>query len=357
MNMVISPLGQGLFHRAMSQSGGMTTKPPTSARGLANSTIERVIRYKEGVDASTATQRRINMENDGTLEDYLRATGAKDFFLAIIKYGSIGTYDGIQDGTVIPEGGWIPTIQAGKHNKVPIILGSNEYETKPFMPLYGPYVKTLYGVPSGSYNWFNLINVLRKDMPLTINDVLPTQADHELYEIAGYYGSRNWKAKFVDTVARELTKVQDGVYAYLFKWGGIGSGPEPFDFIYGAGHAAEIPFFFGADQGLFGYPFVPENEAGRKDLQRAMMAYLAQFARTGNPNDSGSGLPVWLEWSNNPGAFKAIVFDADLNQALIGMTDEELTIQGVWAELTAAVSSLPANAQGAAWFFQWSVPW
>ena len=88
----------------------------------------------------------------------------------------------------------------------------------------------------------------------------------------------------MDTVAHELAKVQDDVYAYLFKWGGIGSGPSPFDFIYGAGHAAEIPFFFGADQGLFGYPFVPANEAGRKDLQHAMMEYLANFAWTGNPN-------------------------------------------------------------------------
>ena len=206
-------------------------------------------------------------------------------------------------------------------------------------------------MPSGPYTWFNLINVLRKDLPITVDDVLPTQHDKDIYELTGYYGSQNWKAKFVDTVAHELAKVQDDVYAYLFKWGGIGSGPSPFDFIYGAGHASEIAFFFGGDQGLFGYPFVPANEAGRKDLQHAMMEYLANFAYTGNPNDDfsfhtqwkkwshSSRLPKWKEWSNHPGAPKAIVFDADLDHAQIKMMNEELTIEGVTAAFEAAMTA------------------
>ena len=368
MNMVISPLGKGLFHRAMSESGGMATVTAASARLSANDYIEKLIRFKENVDAATATARRIAMETDGTLEAYLRATTAGDLFLAILKYGSVPTFSAIEDGTVMPVGGWIPAIKAGKYNKMPIILGSNEYESKSFMPLYGPAFKPL-GVPSGSYTWFNLINVLRQDMPITVNQVLPTQADEDLYELTGYYGSRNWKAKFVDTVAHELAKVQDDVYAYLFKWGGIGSGPSPFDFIYGAGHAAEIPFFFGSNQGLFGYPFVPANEAGRKDLQHAMMEYLKHFAWTGNPNhyfpcppwlkkwSHVTCLPRWKEWSNDPGAPKAIVFDADFDRAHIAMMTEELTVEGVTAELNAAINALPSNAQYVARFFQFSKPW
>jgi len=355
MNMVVSSRGKDLFHRAMSQSGGMTTKTPAIARGLANGTIERVLRYKEGLSAAEAAQRRIDMENAGTLEAYLRSTDAKTFFLAIIKYGTIGTYDGIQDGMVIPAGGWIATIREGKHNMVPIILGSNEYESKAFMPLYGPTVKSYFAVPSSTYSWFNLIDVLKGN--LTLDAVLPTQADRDLYEIAGKYGSRNWRAKFVDTLANELAQVQDNVYAYLFKWGGIGSGPSPFDFIYGAGHAMEIPFFFGEDQDLFGYSFTPQNETGRKDLQAAMMEYLAQFVRTDNPNPLGSNLPLWEEWSNGAGAPKAIVFDADPQQKQIAMTSEELTVQGVTAELLGAINPLPPNAKAAALFFQWQAPW
>jgi len=266
----------------------------------------------------------------------------------------------------------MPAIKAGKYNKVPIILGANEYESKSFMPLYYSYVKPL-GVPSGSHTWFDLIHVLRKDTTplLTVDDVLPTQHDKDIYELTGYYGSQNWKAKFVDTVAHELAKVQDDVYAYLFKWGGVGSGPSPFDFIYGAGHAAEIPFFFGSDQGLFGYPFVPANEAGRKQLQYAMMKYLANFAWTGNPNHDFpcspwlqkwshfKYLPRWKEWSNDPGAPKAIVFDADFNHAQITMMNEELTIEGVTTAFEAAMTNknLTALEKAAARIFQFSKAW
>ncbi len=372
MNMVISPLGKGLFHRAMSESGGMVTLPTASGRLQANDIIEKLIRFKEGVDAATAKTRRIAMETDGTLEAYLKAATGGDLFLAILKYGSVPTFPAVEDGTVMPVGGWIPAIQAGKYNKMPIILGSNEYESKSFMPLYGSaVVKPFFGVPSGPYTWFNLINVLRKDLPITIDDVLPTQHDKDIYELTGYYGSQNWKAKFVDTVAHELVKVQDDVYAYLFKWGGIGSGPSPFDFIYGAGHASEIDFFFGDGQGLFGYPFVPANEAGRKDLQHAMMEYLKHFAWTGNPNhyfpsspwlqnwSHFSYLPKWKEWSNDPGAPKAIVFNADLDHAQIGMMTDELTIEGVTAALEAAMTAkgLTPLEKAAARFFQFSKPW
>ncbi|MBI5968584.1 MAG: hypothetical protein HY882_12110 [Deltaproteobacteria bacterium] len=63
----------------------------------------------------------------------------------------------------------------------------------------------------------------------------------------------------MNTVAHELAKLQDNVYAYFFEWGGIGSGPSPFDFTYGSGHEAEIPFFFGNDKGLFGPSFCPRQ--------------------------------------------------------------------------------------------------
>lgn len=370
MNMVISPVGDGLFHRAMSESGGMYTKSTAYARGAADKTIEQVIRYLEGVDGPTAKARRLAMESTGTLDAYLRAIDAGKFFRAVFAFtGTLPTYDGIEDGTVIPVGGWIPAIRAGHYNHVPIILGSNQYETKAFMPLYGPTVKLFFGVPSGLYSYFNLIDVLKGHLkadhtPFTLADVLPLEHDQHLYEISGYYGSRNWKAKYVDTVAHELAQVQDDVYAYLFKWGGNGSGPAPFAFIYGAGHSAEIPFFLGAgsvvawgDNGLFGYPFVPANEGGRTELRSAMMAYLAAFARTGNPNAPGSELPKWQKWSNVVGGSKAISFDADLDQANIAMTTEELTVEGVTEELDAAISTLPSNEKGAARLFQFSPPW
>jgi para-nitrobenzyl esterase len=361
MNMVISPQGRHLFHRALSESGGMQTITPAAALTQAQGIIEQVIRSKENVDAATAKTRRLAMEADGTIQTYLRGTDAKDFFLAIFKYtGTMPTFSAIEDGTVLPAGGWIPAIRSGNYNKVPIILGANEYESKSFMPLYGPSIKPL-GVPTGTKTWFNLIDVMRGTTNpsytphYTVADVLPTLDDVNFYQITGYYGSRNWRAKYVDTVAHELAQVQNHVYAYLFKWGGDGSGPYPFSFIYGPGHAAEIPFFFGGSAGLFGYGFTSENEAGRKDLQNSMMAYIANFIREGDPN--AHHLPKWHKWTNTISGPKMILFDANLNKALLSMSSEEITIEGVTAELNAAISGYSPYWQAAARAFQFSKPW
>ena len=369
MNLVISPIGKGLFHRAMYESGGMATVTAASGRTSANSYIEKLIRYKEGLDAAEASERRMEMENDRTLEPYLRQADAGDFFLAIFEYGSVPTFPAIEDGYVMPLGGWIPAIRSGNYNKMPIILGSNEYEIKSFLPLVYSWV-TWLGVPSTypTYSWWDLFLSARNNDVPPFEDVLETQFDWDLYDRSGYFGSRQWKAKNVDSIAHELSNVQDKVYAYLFKWGGIGSGPYPFDHIYGAGHAAEIAFFgIGSDQGLFNLPFVPENEKGRKELQNAMMAYLSNFARTGNPNsgDPHHMFPAhrtkWQQWSNASGGPKSIIFDADFNKANITIMNEEVTFAGAEAERKAWVATQdPANQQLADYvtsLFLWQPPW
>lgn len=369
MNLVISPVAKGLFQRAMYESGGMAPVTDLAGEVAADGYIEKLIRYEEGVDAAEAKARRIAMEEDGTLESYLRQADAGDFFLALIKYGSVPTFPVIQDGYVMPFGGWIPAIQSGNYNKMPIILGSNEFELKPFMPLYYAFVTGL-GVPSTypAHSWWDLFLSVRNDNTPPFEDILATPFDWDLYDRSGYFGSRQWKAKNVDSIARELAKQQKDVYAYYFKWGGIGSGPYPFDHIYGAGHAAEIAFFgIGIGQGLFNLPFVPENERGREKLTNAMMGYLSNFARTGNPNYGTwhrmfrGPSTMWKQWSNTPGQAKSIVFDADFNHTKIAMMNEEVTFDGAEAERQAWVATQdPANQPVANYvtsLFLWQPPW
>jgi len=376
MNMVISPVAKGLFHRAMYESGGMAPVTAASGRSSANDYIEKLLMFKDNVSAPVPpatralyAQKRIDMENNGTLGPFLRSAKAGDFFLAILKYGSVPTFPVIMDGSVMPLGGWIPAIQSGNYNKMPIILGSNEYELKPFQPLFGSVVR-LYGAPSTlpTYSWTDLFTSVRNNDTPKYADILKTPFDQDLYEKSGYFGSLQWKAKNVDSIARELSKMQDKVYAYFFKWGGIGTGPYPFDRIYGAGHAAEIAFFgLGFDRGLFNLPFVPANEQGREELKGAMMAYLSNFARTGNPNsgDPQHAFPPhrtsWEQWSNGPGEPKAIVFDADLNQAKISMMNDEVTFAGAEAARQAWVAAQdPANrtlADNVTKLFLFQPPW
>jgi para-nitrobenzyl esterase len=167
----------------------------------------------------------------------------------------------------------------------------------------------------------------------------------DLYQAIATYSSQRWKVSGVDEVARRLASHADqpGVYAYLFSWGAMdaqGKSPMPGSWgrRLGAFHSLEIPFFLGTDtlEGVMqSLLYTRQNEPGRKALSAGMMDYLAQFARTGNPNRPGSGLPEWAAWTETPGASRCMIFDATADAAAISMTDTELTDEGVLAAVSA----------------------
>jgi para-nitrobenzyl esterase len=98
----------------------------------------------------------------------------------------------------------------------------------------------------------------------------------------------------------------------------------------------EIDFVFGTEAiSLGGYAFDEKNRPGRVALSNSMMDYWAQFARTGNPNREGSGLPKWEPWSNLEGFPKTILLDADYNNLKIEMSRKELTGEDIEKALKA----------------------
>ncbi|MBI5894831.1 MAG: carboxylesterase family protein [Desulfobacterales bacterium] len=344
MNLVISPLASGLFHKAMSQSGGMNPKTVAQGEAMANQFLPLILAQED------LTLADFNAWTPEEQEAYLRALDASELWLPLNDAMGAATFDAFQDGVVVP-GSVTATIRSGDYNKVPIILGANKSEMKAFMPLYGPALSAQSGL---NIPWLNLIGVLKGYIP-SIDYVLPTPFDKQLYQVSGYYGSRNWRAKFVDERARALKEQQENVYAYQLNWGEPGSGPVPFDFIYGALHTLDSPFFFGAESDQQGYAFTPESDtAGRQALSDAMMKYLANFARTGNPNcGPARRLPQWQKWSNETGAPKAILFDANADRALLSMSSEEVSIPAEQAKLYYEISTWDPAQQA---YFGW-VPW
>ncbi len=216
------------------------------------------------------------------------------------------------DGTVIAAEG-LDTFRLGTHpNKVPIILGSNKEEIKMFIFM---------------------------DMSLAGKD--------DLYQTVASYGSDLWKVNGVDDLARELSSHLDQppVYAYQFLWGsgwetGDSPIPAPFDLTIGAAHSLDIPFFLGNENFnvfMTDWVFTEENRAGREALSDAMMAYIAQFARTGEPGKPRPDLPEWKPWANGTDEPKCILFDADGDLADITMSNAELTLSGVMASMEANI--------------------
>jgi len=351
MNLMISPLAKGLFHKAIAQSYSMKTY-----------TVSYGDEWTERVIDNLLADDGLNEVPRGDVEGYLRGKTAKELMLARYFDGKLQYSCAYEDGFVIPKGGVIPAIESGNYNKVPFIIGSNEDEMKLILPSTALLVKYAYldpesgveiPVPSSDYTYYDLERSLVSGSPL-LDDVLPTDVDRKLYQACADYGSLNWRYNFVDSFARSLREQQDEIYGYLFKWDGVEG--SDYDFVFGATHVTEIPFFFGADTDIWGgIAFDPENDApGRQALSKAMMEYVANFARTGNPN--GYGLPKWGKWSNKDGESKVIVFDATEKDVNIEMISEEITAEDVDAKFSYLYSLLPSEVRNLLYMFTWPNP-
>ena len=335
MAMVISPLAKGLFHKAVMQSGGMVSQSVATTDKIANQTINRALVMRGlAADMKSASETRTQMSHKA-LADFLYNLSAEELMQA-----HAGGPGGVQvplgnlteDGYVIP-GPLLALIESGQYNKVPIIAGSNAHES-------GSINTLLPALYSEMPCYSDLLQVVAGEKSL--DEALPTAQDKAGWTLSRNYGSRFWRTFMVDELLKRMRLHQDDLYAYNFLWGDERVRPGPVGFIYGAAHALEIVFMHGnadnpdaisIEDALIHAGFTPENRAGRQALSDAMVAYLAAFAHTGNPN-SASELPVWLPWSREEDGPKVLKFDADLDQALIDMDSEELSMAGVRAELS-----------------------
>ena len=119
----------------------------------------------------------------------------------------------------------------------------------------------------------------------------------------------HWFKPLRDSVLGALKTQQADIWYYSFEWD---REPPPFNEIFGAAHAFDLPFAFGN----FGpsiwanFTFTKANRPGRVALSDAMMRSIGAFARNGDPNDASLGV-AWPAWP------KTLVFDATLKDKAI----------------------------------------
>jgi para-nitrobenzyl esterase len=334
LTLLTSPLAKGLFQQAFVMSaGGGAVAPSTTP-------VYNVYTALSGKSHTGIS--------DAKIAAYLRAQPTNAIEEALMVNGSLalGTFNPSIDGTVIT-GTFADLISTGNYGQIPIMIGNTEYELKPFLPLYvwGGVFDSGSGFGSGfvfapSRTTFNAIWTTVNPPPY---GALPAP----LYQLTGYYASLDWKAVMVDQLATSMKNYQDDVYAYQFKWGGESPPSDSSNLdadialLYGAGHAADIPFFFGWDIDVYGLPlynslglglFNSSNQQGRVALSQAMMSYLANFVATGDPNGSDT-TTTWQTWSNASGDPTYIIFDATPTDANISMTTGSYTKAGVKTEV------------------------
>jgi para-nitrobenzyl esterase len=354
LTLLTSPLAKGLFQQAFVMSAGGTAVTPSTTP------VYSVYEKLTGKTSVTGI-------SDAKIAAYLRAQPTMAIEGALMVNGSLplGTFNPSIDGTVITDT-FVNLITAGNYSQIPIMIGNTEYEEKPFLPLYVWGGVFADGTTPGPGFVFAPSQTTFNDIWTTVNPATNSAIPAYIYEACGFYASLDWKAVMVDQLATSMVGFQPtDVYAYHFVWGAVsyndlknnGNGSDldtDIAFLYGAGHASDIPFFFGWNIDVYGLPtfnytvynppyglglFNSSNQTGRVALSQAMMSYLANFVASGNPN--GSGPTTWYPWgstSNTP-PYRYISLDATATATNISMQTDSYTK----AVVVALVEALPSN--------------
>ena len=266
--LLTSPMAQGLFHKAVIESGGGRStltgdrKVSGSAAGGPPSLEEIGINFAkhngvEGVDAvALAKLRGLSAEQ---VTDGLNMGGGNS--------PGAPTYGGPAiDGKIVVAA---PDViyKAGKQAKVPLMIGANSAD----IGFSGAKTIDALFAPFGPRRAAAMAAYQASDA----SDLRATGAsvamDRMMIEPARF-------------VAATLAAQGQPVYEFRFSYVADSMRAE---WVAGAPHATEIPYVFDTVAAKYGASLTPRDE----QTARAANTYWANFAKTGDPN--GPGLPTW----------------------------------------------------------------
>jgi len=304
LSLLISSHAKGLFHHAIAESGlsliGSTNTAVAQSTDLLINLLIKDHKAKNQVEAGRIIDNMVEKEVD----EYLRSKSAFKILKCIPKmdFGMAEWRTIFTDGTVIPKEGYAIFSTGDWANKVPIIIGCTKDELK----LFGKF---------------------RKDPPRNTRK----------YDLIWGYRCLLWRLNGLDSLVCKMnSKTNLPIYAYRFDWGspdkdGVSVLPKGMGRNLGAHHFAEIPFFLGMGKSsismLIGKTHTKRNQIGREKLKDLCMNYLANFARTGNPN--GESLPYWYPWDNTKGKVKILALDAGNDDLRISYLNDILTVKSI----------------------------
>lgn len=275
-----SPLAAGLFDKAVSSSGAYMRIQPTLATA---ETFGQTDATKWGCTTGTNTE-------------VLACLRALPTATARGGTGPVsGVWTPVIDGKLLNES-TTEAFAAGRFNRVPTIVGSNHDEAT-------SAAKNFAASPLTSANWaFVAASVMKVGKPSDIaaqysstDFPVPTRAftsaygDHRFFcgmvaeaERIGQWVPSTWSYEFAEQNPAQAIPGQDP---------STSPGPElAFYGAWGDFHSADLSYWFSQFRTV-------DQSISNLALSATMRSYLANFARTGNPNEAG--LPSWATVPTN----------------------------------------------------------
>jgi para-nitrobenzyl esterase len=324
----------GLFQRIVPLSGGVSLAsnlpagsfpfllPASYYEAQAGALLQNLLiadgKASDGASASAfiATQSRAQVA------DYLRGKSALAIVTSVLTQLTplgLGLSGPIPEGRVVAEDP-IAAIAAGNYAQVPVLAGITNEEAKTLSQFLAVSA-ALGGVPGlkvTDATRFKMLQDFDADGTTTLTaaslinpQYLPVDAPRTGFNARTDLLGRVLFGANRDNVLDALKSQQSTLWHYQFNWA---QEPPPWNDVFGAAHLLDVPFVFGN----FGPSLYAKaiggnaNQAGRLALSAAMMASIAAFARTGDPNNAllGTAWPVWPT---------ILLFDASLDDKAIAV--------------------------------------
>lgn len=316
--LLISPLSEGLFHKAVCLSGGLTLAEPALGESYAQAYVKNTLIQSGKTANETDAAEWLASHTPAEISQFLRALDTRSTIPARPANIRMKPFPHLfRDGHVIPADGFA-AVSRGAYQRVPLILGSTANEFAYYMatePYFNPGVREL--------------SILRQPGKLRV------------YLDAVHFGGELFAGLALERVAETFAagQGQPDIYGYRFAWGmREGVLPSPLNRMLGAAHASDVDFLTAKEDFPFKTLFknlyyTPDNKPGREALSLAMTAYVGNFMHAGNPN--APGLATWNPWKiDQP---RVMRLDADARQALVAMSREYYQKEAILREMKQAL--------------------
>jgi para-nitrobenzyl esterase len=312
-----------LFHRAVPLSGGISLAsnlPPGRLPTLNPASFyvkqgtqllyRQVIADNLAIDVAGAAV-WVASQTPEQVAAYLRSKSSSTLLSTLLtQLAPLG----LAGSGPIPDGAMLPTdpiaaIASGNYLRVPVLAGNTRDEGKLF-----PTFLTLFGGPSGRLvtdkQLFDIQYAYAPNAPpqITIEQWIPAAYLPVATPVTGFNArtellNQLFLVAAANNALDTLKSQQNDVWYYRFDWD---EEPAPFNDIYGAAHAFDLPFVFGSfGPSLFSnVANSAANRPGRLALSQAMMSSLGAFARRGDPNSPKALGVTWPAWPSR------LIFDA-----------------------------------------------
>lgn len=263
--LLVSPQADGLFTRAIAQSGIVET--PLPGRAEANRRGADLLARAKLPDV--AALRRLSADRVVALLDGAPLAGAGNV-------GGMPLLGPVVDGSILP--GQVAALEAaGRTRAIPVLAGLNADEGV-LNPNYFSATTTEVRARAARIVGEAHVDALLEGDTLD-SGAAALAAARRLTRLYGLASLVDWARAH-----------RGPVFAYYYTHPEPGPGADRF----GAFHSAEIPYIFGTLNASPSRPFTDRDRA----IARAMSQFWTNFVKFGDPN--GPGLPHWPAFTGTP---------------------------------------------------------